>query len=50
MVSFTRKTPNPGEYFMSPRTVVQTAPFAATYFPLHAALLSVGENVMPVVH
>lgn len=25
-----------------------TAPYAATYFPLHIALLSVGENVMPM--
>lgn len=26
----------------------QTAPYAALYFPLHIALLSVGENMMPM--
>ncbi|MDX1613180.1 MAG: flavin reductase [Candidatus Promineifilaceae bacterium] len=33
---------------MQPLIHSETAPFAAKYFPLHLALLSVGENVMPM--
>ena len=35
-------------YSMLPRTGPPNAPFDAKYFPLHLALLSVGENIMPI--
>jgi flavin reductase (DIM6/NTAB) family NADH-FMN oxidoreductase RutF len=33
---------------MLPRTGPPNAPFQAKYFPLHLALLSIGENLMPI--
>lgn len=33
---------------MQPQTSNQTEPFAAKFFPLHLALLTVGENMMPL--
>jgi flavin reductase (DIM6/NTAB) family NADH-FMN oxidoreductase RutF len=33
---------------MLPRSGPPNAPFDASYFPLHLALLSVGENLMPI--
>ena len=33
---------------MSPDDSFQTAPFASKHFPLHLALLTVGENMMPM--
>ena len=35
---------------MSPAKPQQTAPFSSMYFPLPVALLSVGENIMPMAH
>lgn len=33
---------------MQPTKTIQTAPFASKHFPLHLALLTVGENMMPI--
>jgi len=35
---------------MPPAGKVQTAPFESKYFPLPVAMLTVGENMMPIVH
>lgn len=33
---------------MHRKTTLETAPFSTQFFPLHLALLSVGENIMPI--
>jgi flavin reductase (DIM6/NTAB) family NADH-FMN oxidoreductase RutF len=35
---------------MSPRNTTQNAPFESKYFPLPVALLTVGDNMMPMGH
>ena len=35
---------------MQPLSTSTTAPYSTKYFPLHLALLTVGENMMPIGH
>ena len=35
---------------MLPTTDIETAPYNTRYFPQHVALLTVGENMMPIGH
>jgi flavin reductase (DIM6/NTAB) family NADH-FMN oxidoreductase RutF len=35
---------------MQPTSTLTTAPYSTKYFPLHLAMLTVGENMMPIGH